>query len=80
VSTFDPDALASRRDELERAMSRSDFWDDQAEAADIEELITIAGRDGRPQVVCAGAETWWERDERKALAKSRPVVVKSFEI
>jgi HK97 family phage prohead protease len=43
-------------------------------------LITIADRDGTPKVVRAGAETWWERDERKALAKSRPVMVKTFEL
>jgi peptide chain release factor 2 len=33
VSTFDPDALASRRAELEEALGAPGFWDDQAEAA-----------------------------------------------
>jgi peptide chain release factor 2 len=32
VITFDPDALAVRRAELERAMSAPGFWDDQARA------------------------------------------------
>jgi peptide chain release factor 2 len=35
VITFDPDALAQRRDELEGAMGAPGFWDDQAEAARI---------------------------------------------
>jgi peptide chain release factor 2 len=35
VITFDPDALAARRAELERAMGAPGFWDDQAEAARI---------------------------------------------
>jgi HK97 family phage prohead protease len=42
-------------------------------------LITIADRDGSPKVIRAGDETWWERDERKALAKSVPVEIASFE-
>jgi peptide chain release factor 2 len=33
VTTFDPDALALRRGELEEAMGEPGFWDDQAEAA-----------------------------------------------
>jgi peptide chain release factor 2 len=35
VSTFDPDALSARRAELEQAMGRPGFWDEQAEAARI---------------------------------------------
>jgi peptide chain release factor 2 len=35
VSTFDPDALSARKAELEEAMGRPGFWDDQAEAARI---------------------------------------------
>jgi peptide chain release factor 2 len=35
VITFDPDALARRRAELEEAMGAPGFWDDQAEAARI---------------------------------------------
>jgi peptide chain release factor 2 len=35
VSTFDPDALAVRKVELERAMGEPGFWDDQATAARI---------------------------------------------
>ncbi|HEU5009740.1 MAG TPA: peptide chain release factor 2 [Gaiellaceae bacterium] len=31
--TFDPDALAARRSELEKAMGELDFWDDQSRAA-----------------------------------------------
>jgi peptide chain release factor 2 len=33
VITFDPDALAARRSELEKAMGEPDFWDDQSRAA-----------------------------------------------
>jgi peptide chain release factor 2 len=33
VTTFDPDALTRRRDELEQTMAAPDFWDDQAGAA-----------------------------------------------
>ena len=33
VITFDPDHLATRRDELEAALGAPGFWDDQAEAA-----------------------------------------------
>jgi peptide chain release factor 2 len=33
VITFDPDALAARRSELEAEMGEPDFWDDQAAAA-----------------------------------------------
>jgi hypothetical protein len=33
VITFDPDALAARRDELEQELSAPGFWDDQAHAA-----------------------------------------------
>jgi peptide chain release factor 2 len=33
VITFDPDALAARRDELERELSAPGFWDDQQHAA-----------------------------------------------
>jgi peptide chain release factor 2 len=33
VITFDPDALAARRVELEAEMGRPDFWDDQSRAA-----------------------------------------------
>jgi peptide chain release factor 2 len=33
VTTFDPDALAARRDELERELSAPGFWDDQQHAA-----------------------------------------------
>jgi peptide chain release factor 2 len=33
VTTFDPDALAARRDELERELSAPGFWDDQQRAA-----------------------------------------------
>ena len=43
-------------------------------------LITIADRDGSPKIICAGDETWWEQDERKALAKSVPVQIASFEV
>jgi peptide chain release factor 2 len=35
VITFDPDALAARRDELERELSAPGFWDDQARAAHV---------------------------------------------
>src|SRR5262249_44547063 len=35
VSTFDPDALAARQEELEEAMGAPGFWDDQTEAARI---------------------------------------------
>jgi peptide chain release factor 2 len=35
VITFDPDALARRRDELEQAMGAPGFWDDQARAAGV---------------------------------------------
>jgi peptide chain release factor 2 len=35
VITFDPDALAARREELEGAMSAPGFWDDQASASRI---------------------------------------------
>jgi peptide chain release factor 2 len=35
VSTFDPDALSTRQAELEEAMGRPGFWDDQAKAARI---------------------------------------------
>jgi peptide chain release factor 2 len=35
VITFDPDALAARRDELERQMGEPGFWDDQERAATI---------------------------------------------
>jgi peptide chain release factor 2 len=35
VSTFDPDTLSARQIELEQAMGRPGFWDDQAEAARI---------------------------------------------
>jgi peptide chain release factor 2 len=35
VTTFDPGALAARREELEQAMGRPGFWDDQAAAASI---------------------------------------------
>jgi peptide chain release factor 2 len=35
VSTFDPDALSTRQAELEAAMGRPGFWDDQTEAARI---------------------------------------------
>jgi peptide chain release factor 2 len=35
VITFDPDALAARRGELEEAMGAPGFWDDQASAARI---------------------------------------------
>jgi peptide chain release factor 2 len=35
VSTFDPDALSTRQAELEEAMGRPGFWDDQAQAARI---------------------------------------------
>jgi peptide chain release factor 2 len=35
VSTFDPDRLSARKAELEEAMGRPGFWDDQAEAARI---------------------------------------------
>ncbi len=31
--TFDPDALAVRRDQLEQELSAPGFWDDQARAA-----------------------------------------------
>jgi peptide chain release factor 2 len=33
VITFDPDALAARRDELERELAEPGFWDDQQRAA-----------------------------------------------
>ena len=33
--TFDPDALAARRDELERELSTPGFWDDQQHAAQV---------------------------------------------
>jgi peptide chain release factor 2 len=33
VITFDPDALAARRTELEAEMGEADFWDDQSRAA-----------------------------------------------
>ena len=33
MTTFDPDALAARRDELERELSAPGFWDDQRHAA-----------------------------------------------
>jgi peptide chain release factor 2 len=35
VITFDPDALAARRQELEAQMGESGFWDDQEQAAQI---------------------------------------------
>jgi peptide chain release factor 2 len=35
VSTFDPERLSARKAELEEAMGRPGFWDDQAEAARI---------------------------------------------
>jgi peptide chain release factor 2 len=35
VITFDPDALAARRDELERELSAPGFWDDQQHAAEV---------------------------------------------
>jgi peptide chain release factor 2 len=35
VITFDPDALAARRDELERELSAPGFWDDQQHAAQV---------------------------------------------
>jgi peptide chain release factor 2 len=35
VITFDPDALAARRDELERELAAPGFWDDQHHAAEV---------------------------------------------
>jgi peptide chain release factor 2 len=35
VITFDPDALAARRQELEAAMGKAGFWDDQEHAAQV---------------------------------------------
>jgi len=35
VITFDPDALAAQRDELERELSAPGFWDDQQHAAQV---------------------------------------------
>jgi peptide chain release factor 2 len=44
VITFDPDALAARRAELEGEMGESDFWDDQAMAARVSTEHARVGR------------------------------------
>jgi hypothetical protein len=60
-------------------MSRSDFWDDQAEAAGIEELIMIAGRDGRPQIVRQGLGSGGKMTRRSHTALPRRSTPKSRE-
>jgi peptide chain release factor 2 len=44
VITFDPDALAARRAELEGEMGEPDFWDDQARAARVSTEHARVGR------------------------------------
>jgi peptide chain release factor 2 len=57
VITFDPDALAARRAELEAEMGEPDFWNDQATAARVSTEHARAGRklDGY-QALCSEYE------------------------